>query len=212
MMMKGIEMISKSVILTDVDGVLLNYTAGFLRWATQIRHEKIKFRLNGENKTNRFCEVLDINEDQESELVREFNFSADCGNLGPWKDSVKYVRKLHEEHGYMFHAITCLGSSKKAQDARIENLKRLYGNVFLAVDFCEIGEAKDKHLSKYEGSGCWYLDDFHKHINTANKYGLECIWVPESEGSKPPTTACRIVGHLSKDRSDPWRKIYEIIA
>ena len=36
-------------------------------------------------------------------LIRIFNESAAMRKVPPLRDAIKYVRKLHEEHGYVFH-------------------------------------------------------------------------------------------------------------
>ncbi len=91
----------EKIILTDVDGVLLNWGYAFKVWMAERGHH-IK-----EDVYN-VAQMFDIERADSKKLVRHFNESAHIGFLPPLRDAIHYVRKLHEEHGYVFHAITSL--------------------------------------------------------------------------------------------------------
>jgi hypothetical protein len=68
-----------------------------------------------------------IEEDQGRKLIKIFNESAHIGFLPPLRDAMHYVKRLHEEHGYVFHCITSLTKDENAQELRRMNLRKLFG-------------------------------------------------------------------------------------
>jgi FMN phosphatase YigB (HAD superfamily) len=95
--------IMDKVILTDVDGVLLNWEYAFNVWMQ--RHG---YRLGKNANSYDMGERYDLNDKKKRELVKFFNESAAIGYLPPLRDAIHYVRKLHEKHGYVFHVLTAL--------------------------------------------------------------------------------------------------------
>ena len=90
------------VILVDCDGVLLDWEYAFDRWMKRHGYEILVddvYKMDVKYG-------LDITESKK--LCRMFNESATIRRLPPLLDAIKYVKKLHEEHGYVFHAITSL--------------------------------------------------------------------------------------------------------
>ena len=88
-------------------------------------------------------------------MVNLFNQSAVVGFLPPLRDAIHYVRKLHEEHGYVFHVCTSLHKDKNAQKLRIMNLEKLFGEtVFEKYIILGCGDDKDElpHLTKEQTS------------------------------------------------------------
>ena len=64
-----------------------------------------------------------ISRDESKGLVKHFNASAAMGFLPPLRDAMHYVRKLHEDHGFIFHCITSLSTDKYAGKLRKKNLE-----------------------------------------------------------------------------------------
>ena len=109
------------VILTDADGVLLNWGYAFDVWMTEKGYTaKSKLEYN-------VGTIYDIAPEVSKRLVREFNESAHMGFVPPLRDAMQYVRKLHEEHGYVFHLITSMSKDENAQKLRTMNIKKLFG-------------------------------------------------------------------------------------
>ena len=116
--------ISEKIILTDCDGVLLDWCVAFNQWMTFKGYVlKNSMEYDVVNK-------YQITEPEKRKLTSEFNSSAWMGYLTPYKDAVKYVKKLHEEHGYVFHVITSLSNDKFAQKLRISNLENIFGKKY----------------------------------------------------------------------------------
>ena len=123
--------------------------------------------------------------------------------LSPLRDAVKYVRKLHEEHGYIFHVITSQTNCKLAQKYRKENLRNVFGDVFEGFTILNTGEDKDKVLIEdWADTECWWVEDKAANIKMGNDAGLAGILIEHSwnKGSDYPCA-----------RVKSWKEIYNII-
>jgi len=160
------------VILVDADGVLLNWEYAFAIWMEQ----------HGFNKTPGSEFVYDIGDrnnighDQGRKLIKMFNESAAIGFLPPLRDAMYYVKRLHEEHGFVFHCITSLSSDINAQRLREMNLRKLFGDTaFESIVCLETGADKNYALEPYAGTGCWWIEDKPENADIGYDMGLRSI-------------------------------------
>jgi len=120
-------------ILTDCDGVLLDWETAFHAW----------MKTHGYTQSVTGVYEMDvaygIPRSECKRLVRVFNESAWMGFLPALRDARSGVAKL-VEHGYTFLCITSLSLDEKAKMLRISNLKNIFGK-----DVFE--DVKMKHLS-----------------------------------------------------------------
>jgi hypothetical protein len=190
----------KKIILTDADGVLLDWEYAFDVYLQTHGFSKVD---GGQFKYN-IGKRYGIDPEQGRKLIKIFNESAAIGFLPPLRDAMFYVKRLHEEHGYIFHCITSLSKDENAQELRKMNLQKLFGKTaFEKFIFLDTGADKDDVLRKYEGKDLWWIED--KIVNC--QVGLEM-------GLKPLLMEH---GH-NMDFTDPkiprvknWREIYELI-
>lgn len=188
-----------NLILTDVDGVLISWEYSFNCWMEQHGYKIIS---DGALKYS-IGKRYGINEDEGKKLIKYFNESAAIGFLPPHRDAIHYVRKLHEEHGYIFHAITSLSLDMNAQKLREMNLKKLFGEtVFEKIIFLDTGEDKDCALSSYRDSGLYWCEDKIINAEVGQSLGLKSLLM--------------IHGHnMDYNGSVPmvknWKEIYDII-
>lgn len=188
------------VILTDIDGVALDWEYAFDVWMTQHGHK----RQSGSQFKYDISKRYGIEVDQVRRLVRIFNESAHMGFLPALRDSVHFVKKLHEEHGYIFHCITSMSKDENAQQLRKMNLRKLFGEtVFERFVFLDTGADKDEVLEQYRDTGCWWIEDKITNAQVGKNLGLRSLLVEH--------------GH-NMDFEDPdiprvknWREIYEVI-
>jgi beta-phosphoglucomutase-like phosphatase (HAD superfamily) len=158
------------VILVDCDGVLLDWGYAFQQWMK--RHGYVV-------KSPDVYDVgimygLERNEKQR--LCRMFNESATVRKIPPLRDAIKYVRKLHEDHGYIFHAITSLSNDEYAQHLRTKNLQELFGpTVFEKYVYLDTGADKDEKLEFYRDTGCLWVEDKVENAVAGAKVGLESV-------------------------------------
>jgi hypothetical protein len=159
-----------NVILTDVDGVLLNWEYAFDVWMLRKGYRPATSAYTAYQIGERYK----ITPKLSKELIRYFNESAAIGFLPPLRDAMYYVRKLHEEHGYVFHVITSLSDDDAPAALRIMNLKKLFGEtVFEKFVFLDTGADKDKELAKYKGTGYWWVEDKFENAVEGAKHGLQ---------------------------------------
>ena len=117
-----------------------------------------------------------IPRDQVVKLIRIFNESASIGFLPPMRDSMYYIKRLHEEFGYKFHAITSLSLDPNAQKLREMNLHKLFGpTAFERVVCLDTGADKDDALAEYAGTGHYWVEDKWANAEAGYKAGLRCI-------------------------------------
>jgi hypothetical protein len=186
------------VILTDCDGVLLNWEYAFTVWMEQHFGDKEVVDPDNYDVGKRYG----LTRDRKEELVRFFNESAAIGFLPPLRDAMYYVDLLHRKHGYTFHMITSLSKDESAQKLRIQNTQKLFGETaFTKFIFEDTGADKDEVLEPYRGSGLYWIEDKIENAQLGDRLGLESIVVEHAhnmDNDEFPTFAT-------------WKEIYEYI-
>ena len=186
------------VILTDCDGVLLNWEYAFTVWMEQHFGDKEVVDPDNYDVGKRYG----LTRDRKEELVRFFNESAAIGFLPPLRDAMYYVDLLHRKHGYTFHMITSLSKDESAQKLRIQNTQKLFGETaFTKFIFEDTGADKDGVLEPYRGSGLYWIEDKVENAQLGDHLGLESIVVEHAHNMNNdefPTFAT-------------WKEIYEYI-
>lgn len=158
------------VILTDCDGVLLNWGYAFDVWM-----EQKGYTVKNPDAYD-VGEIYGIERSESKKMVRLFNESAAIGFLPPLRDAVEYVRKLHEEHGYVFHVITSLSKDENAQKLRTKNLKKIFGKTAIEkFIYLDTGADKDVELGEYEGKDYVWIEDKVENAEVGATFGLESI-------------------------------------
>ena len=185
------------VILTDCDGVMLDWEYAFDQWMK--RHGYI-VKVTGDYRMD-IKYGLEYNETKR--LVRMFNESAWIRKLPPLRDAMYYVKKLHVEHGYIFHAITSLSNDQYAQHLRTKNLREMFGDtVFEKYVYLDTGADKDEVLEEYRDTGCWWVEDKPENADCGIGVGLNSLLVDHEHNRDYTGEAVRVSN---------WREIYTII-
>lgn len=187
-----------NVILVDYDGVCAYWEHAFASWMYE----------NGYGKPRSGAYELDRKYDMSAEkvefLARMFNESAGLSRLPPMRDAIKYIRKLHEEHGYVFHCISAIPDIAASRSARWENIHRLFGlTAFEKLVLCGNSEAKDELLRQYVDSGCFWIEDVPANAEYGLKYGLKPLLVRQhyNEG----------YSNHRIPKITYWKEIYEFV-
>ena len=192
---KVLRALRDKVILTDCDGVLLDWEYHFYKWVFETHGLEQKASLYSVAK------ALEIPWKDGAKLIQEFNKSEMMRSLSPLRDAVKYVRKLHEEHGYLFHVITSQTDDQLGQAYRKENLINVFGDVFDGFTILKTGQNKDKVLAKWEGTECFWIEDKVSNLKMGNDVGLEGILISHSWNND-----CD-----DERKVKSWKEIYNII-
>jgi phosphoglycolate phosphatase-like HAD superfamily hydrolase len=159
------------IILTDCDGVLLDWENGFNEWMTSKGYTKVVEGIYDISKTYGLEKAVG------KRLVKEYNESAWMGYLKAFRDARSGVAKLYEA-GYRFHCITSLSLDKKAKRLRMQNLENVFGKgVFKELVCLDTGADKDEALAEYEGSGFYWLEDKTENAECGLKFGLKSILI-----------------------------------
>lgn len=190
--------IKNKLILCDCDGVLVDWVYGFTKWMKQHGYE---IQVEGEYD---IAKTFGITKAEGKRLVRHFNESAAMGWLPSLRDAVKYVRKLHEEHGYVFHCITSLSLDEYAGKLRKKNLEALFGKtVFENITCLDTGADKDEALEEYRDSGCFWIEDKVENAELGVELGLETILIEHGHNEDYENENIQKVTH--------WKEIYDLI-
>jgi len=197
--------LKRTKILVDCDGVLMNWEYAFNCWMEQ-RGFKIKDDSTAYNMGERYgLFTVKI-----KDLVRDFNSSAAMGFLPPLRDAMHYVRKLHEQHGYVFHMITSLSLDEHAQRLRRMNTEKLFGETaFSGFTFLDTGADKNEALYKYKNSGMIWIEDKVENALVGESLGLDCLLIEHghnmdfSKSGHPQRENITIVKN--------WKEIHEYL-
>jgi hypothetical protein len=187
-------------ILVDCDGVCLDWEYAFDVYLQQHGFRKVE----GGNLKYDIGKRYGIDGEQGKKLIKIFNESAHIGFLPPLRDSMYYIKRLHEEHGYVFHAITSLSRNENACELRRMNLRKLFGNTaFEKFVFLDTGEDKDGALEPYRGTGLWWIEDKIVNCQVGHAMGLRPLLM--EHGHNLDFTDVDI------PRVKNWREIYNLI-
>lgn len=194
--MRLCSMYENKLILTDADGVLLHWEWYFDRWMSKHGYCKC---IHDAYSTS---EAYNISEERGEQLVRMFNETVYAGSLPPLRDAVKYVRKLHEEYGCVFHVISSISGETEIAEARQRNLHSVFGSsVFYKITCLDPSVPKINALREYAGSGAIWVEDVVSNYQMGEAIGLHSILVTQSYNSL----------HSVDNRVYNWNSIYDIV-
>ena len=193
-------LLKQQVILVDADGVLLNWEYAFSIWMETHGFNKVP----GSEFEYDIGRRYNIDHTQGRKLIKIFNESAAIGFLPPLRDAMYYVKRLHEEHGYVFHCITSLSLDPSAGKLREMNLSKLFGETAFEKVVC-LDTGADKHdaLSVYQDSGCWWIEDKPENAEVGFNLGLKPILVEHGHNMHHY--------HESIPVAKNWKEIFDLI-
>ena len=184
-------------ILTDCDGVLFDWEYAFDQWMK--RHDYTVVETGNYQMDIKYG----LERKETMRLVRMFNESAVIRKLPPLRDAIHYVKKLHQEHGFIFHCITSLSKDDYSQHLRTKNLREMFGDsVFDKYVYLDTGADKDEVLEDYRDSGCFWIEDKPQNVDTGIEMGLEGILVRHTHNADYVGMAHRVLN---------WKEIYNIV-
>ncbi len=188
----------QKLILTDADGVLFDWITGFNSWMERKGYS----RLYGFERYYTIEKWYDIPRNEAMDLVAAYNSSAAIGFLPPYIDSVEYVKKLHDIHGYKFVVITAFGDDEYAIKLRKKNLLDVFGDVFEDVLFVGLLKSKMELLKRYEPT-IW-IEDKPSAAEEGLQAGHETFLIRHGHNANM-TTSHAIT------RVDSWKEIYNSV-
>jgi FMN phosphatase YigB (HAD superfamily) len=187
------------IILTDCDGVLLQWEKAFHEW----------MELNGFEQIGKGHYDIDmmyhLPQGFSKTLIKIFNESAWMGYLEPMPGSVEAVKQLAEE-GYKFTVITSQSTDPVANKLRKQNLKDHFGDVFEDFVFLDTGAGKLEALSKYKSSNMFWIEDKPQNAFTGATQGLVALLL-----DLPHNAGYNSDNELPVRRVMNWQEIYNVI-
>ena len=166
---------NKKIILTDCDGVLLDWEEGFTVWMSHHGHEPVE----GFKLLYKIGDRYGISNNEGHRMVKLFNESAAIGFLPPLRDAQYYVKLLAEKHGYRFLAVTSLSTDEYAKELRVRNLNKLFGDIFVDVICLDTGADKNEILAdlskKYAGN--FWIEDKPENVMAGVDVGFKGILI-----------------------------------
>ena len=189
---------NNKVILTDIDGVCLDWEQDFNRWMISKGHKLV------DADAYKVHDRFEIPLYEAKIAVRVFNESAKIAFLKPFRDSVHYIKRLHEKHGFVFHAITSLTKDWAAQELRKQNLQRYFGlTAFEQFVYADTGSDKDEVLAPYKNSNYYWIEDKPINAELGTDYGLKSILMAHNYNKH--------YNNVLIPRMQSWQEIYKLI-
>ncbi len=190
-------MLKDKLILTDVDGVLLHWEWMFDIWMSKHGYYKVN------NNAYSTSQAYGITAEEGARLCTMFNETVYIRNLPPYRDAIRYTRKLHEQHGYVFHAITSISNDPLVVESRVENLHRVFGrSMFFDITCLDPYTSKLTVLNQYSGTDCWWIEDHPDNYHLGIKEGLNSLLVNQTYNQSVSA---------GDNRVNNWFEIYERI-
>jgi uncharacterized HAD superfamily protein len=190
--------VADKIILTDCDGVLLDWESAFAKWIGQ---QGYKFNPLYDNEYS-INARYGIPNGQGSDIVEQFNYSSDFEFLTPWRDAVKYVRQLGAE-GWKFVVITTAGSHPMTYELRMKNLENVFGkDIFKSLHVLPVHGDKGVELVKYNNSGLYWVEDKPSNADLGLQYGLKPLLM---------TAPYNLSYNGAVPRVNSWQEIYSIV-
>ena len=198
------------IILTDVDGVLLEWEYHFTEWMLQRSYFNDKGKrtypyklLDNKENTYEMAERFGLTITDIRKEIREFNKSAWMATQCPMPDSQTWVKLLAAE-GWTFIPITSQTSDIPAQKVRKKRLTELFGDVFYNYHILDTGADKDSALAEFHNTGLYWVEDKPKNALAGLNYGLKPILIDHPYN--------RDFNHPEITRVNNWKQIHEILS
>lgn len=191
----------EKLILTDSDGVILDWEAGFEEWMAEKGYVKLP---DYDVKAYSLSIHYGIPKEEIKHLIKQFNESAAIGYLPMYADAIECIPKLYDM-GYDFHMITSLSLDKFAKKARIENLNRYFPfDIFNShnVTCLDVGADKGMALLPYKNRNLFWIEDKYENAMDGHILGLNSLLLIHDHNGHIETPFPKVKN---------WKEIYEIV-
>lgn len=189
----------KRHILVDIDGVLLDWLAGFEKYNAGLPENLSHIEKFESSHQNFLVEVSDT-----TQAIRDYNGSPEIEYTPPYQDAVDYIKKL-ASYGFKFTTISSSGESLQLKIRRQRGLEKLFGRVFIDHHFTDLFASKEKYLAIYHDSGLPWIEDHYGNAKTGARYGLRSYLIRSPHNSKFDLRDRDII-EIPQD--DSWYSIY----
>ena len=179
---------NKKTILTDIDGVCLDWQTQFQKYLDYYHPGK-----SLDDPTTQYEHM--------KTQMHSFVQSAWMGWISPLRDAVEILTKFKQD-GYEVHGCTAMGFDPYAIALRKKNLETYFPNVFDRLDTTsmEDGSTKEIWLEQYRGKDCLWVEDKWINALAGASMGIKTFLMKQSYNA-----------HNNDDRIvkvDNWQQIY----
>ena len=196
---------SHKIILTDVDGVLLEMRPGLMRFLQQ--EKNIPIKETDWDKGYYLSDVIDITPEYAKALFIEFTHSQYFKTLCAKPCALQVMQEMAGE-GWRFIAITAAGQNCSTQDLnkvrqnRLDNLEMHFGSVFDDIHLTHLFDCKGGILEQYNPS--YWIEDSVKNAHIGSDKGHHAL-IMHSMYYKQEDN------HRGLPVLDNWHEIYSYI-
>jgi FMN phosphatase YigB (HAD superfamily) len=192
----------EKLILTDVDGVVLDWEKHFHEYMHSHGHWR------DPEVPERYWKELDyprISEEEARQMVLHYNTSAWMMDVPPFRDALSGVARLRE-NGFQLHAITAMGNDPYSYKAREYNLKNLFGRGVFHLTCTDMNNPDSKRpmLESYENTGLPWIEDKPFNANMGAELGLNTFLIDHPHNAEA-------VLHDSVKRVNSWAEICDAL-
>lgn len=176
------------VILTDIDGVVLQWKPAYESYMEKIGVDPLhmKDRIDKIDPA-----TLGVTFTKEAlEYVQMFQTDPVYGDIAPYDDAISGMTTLYNA-GWKFIGITCCGNHETVVRLRYENIEKYFPGMFLNIHTLDVHESKEECLKQYDPS--YWIDDVPKHVLSGIKCGHETFWMKRFPDLFPFNPKCNIV-------------------
>ena len=192
-----------NIILTDMDGVTLDWETPFHKYMQSRGHIKAHERPSYWQETY----YPDLSEERAREMVYHFNTSAWMMDLPAFRDARGGVARLVDE-GYMFTGLTAMGTDPYSLLARNYNVDAVFGkqafNDVIATDMYD-PDSKRAELTRLFKPGRFWIEDKPANAVLGREIGYETLLITHPHNEEFDCEANDI------KRVNSWSDICEVI-
>lgn len=194
-------MAKNKIILSDCDGVLVNWSASFSKFMTSRGHPPVP------NTDHEYSLAIrhNISVLETNALIKEFNEGSWIAELDAFADSVKYVKALADK-GFRFIVVTSISESPVAFHNRSVNLKALFGDVFDEINCIATGASKAHILMNWADTEYFWIEDHMRQAEAGHEAGLKTVLISHPYNSHYKTDLFPTVSFET-----PWEEIYNLV-
>ena len=183
----------KKLLLTDVDGVLLNWKTPFVEYVKSLSDAPLV-------KDAEYWDIKTwIDHPRPLELVENFNTSGALRELKSANKAKEYLEKIHEQYDII--AVTSVNDSARLD--REHNLKEVFGNIFMNIVCVPLGCCKGTWLARFRKDSVW-IEDRPENVMVGHKLGFNSFIMDQ-----PYNRIFDFPDDVS--RVSDWAELYEIL-
>ena len=189
------------IIISDVDGVSLDYLSGLDRYMV-LNGIKVNYDSHSYDLTKRYgLEFKTLHE-----YMHRFHHDDFIAKLNPMADALEHIKHISND-GYKFIWITSIEVSDFTMAARKSNLLDVFGDVTHSIYFTDMDQPKTDILSALgQDTGLLWVEDKYENAVDGHSVGLKTILV-----DAPHNTEYVNNDLIRVCERNTWKEIREIL-